>query len=269
VAQKKAKGKRSIRKQRWAPIVAAIIAAGMLLSSAVVYLGSTWGNPTRPGEDFDLELYREGLENQAENLETFIRQYGPTAAILKNLAGKYQELILLQQWVAALDPTLADPERLAGYQEALVRTYRSLVNIEPDNPVHYFDLIDVFRQVEEDEAAVLEEVAALRELLRQKPDHRYNFYLIGLLEDLEQEGLVQEEVDWLQEYLEQKQAAGALDYEGRYYYARLLGEHRDDAAAALEQLELILSGEPETSEVFKAAQRYRDSLLAPQDDEES
>ncbi len=272
MAQKKGKGKRkSIRKQRWASIVAAIIAGGMLLSAVIMGGGSIFSGPpggnTNPGPD--LKAYRDALEREVENRETYIKQYGPTAAILKSLVEKYHELIYAQELVAVVEPSDGDAERLLGYREKLILVFRSLIELEPEEAAHRIGFLDVYRAVEEDEALVLAEILSVRELLHRKPDPRYNLFIISLLHSMEQEELVQEEAAWLREYMEPKLAAGELENPDRYYYAWLMGEYVGDTETALEQLAVILAGEPESGELYQAAKNYQARLQAPDETENS
>lgn len=264
MVQKSGKGKRkSIRKQRWAAVIASIIAVGMLLSSVIVYFGSMMprGDSAGPDQDFNPEASRDHYRQKVEGLEEYIKEYGPTAAVWQELAENYQNLVMIQQVF------FDEPDTLLSYQEAMLEAYRSLIELEPGEPGHYLQYMYAYREVAEDPLLVLEHLPNLTRLLHEKPEPRHSLALVGFLISMEQEELAQEESAWLRDYLEQKLAEDDLDNLGRYYYAVLLAEYQDDTGTSLEQLALILETETEGSELYLAAENYR-KRLQPEEDAE-
>lgn len=256
-------GRRGIRKQRWAVIVAAVVAAGMLLSSVIYYIGYMLPRDNLGAEtgNFDPEAYRSHYRHEVETLEKYVDDHGATAKLLNDLASAYSMLISIQETF------FDEPETLAQYRAAQVEACRALMEMEPEKAQYRIQYLYAAHKAGEDESLLREEAAATAALLREKPEPVFHFYLIDLLESMEEEEMLQEEIAWLEQYFADQAAADDLDNEGRYFYALLLAEHLEKKEAALEQLDLILEAEPEDSTLSQEAARYRDSLL-PADETE-
>lgn len=266
MAQKK-ETKRNIKKNRVAAIVAAILALGMILSTATFVGGPMLleifakdrSNP--PGSEWDLEAYREQFIADIENLEDYVAEFGPSVAVLENLAENYANLIMIEQ-------TFYDePDTVKGYQQKLLGAYRDLIDLEPEEPFYRLRLLAAYLEAEEDEAVVREEVEILTGMLHDNPDPVYSMQFIYLLQELQYEAEAREETTWLKEYLNARLSGDDTDNTERLYYAYLLAEYDADKEGALEQLGIILDEEEAESDLYKQAELYRDQLLAEDEGE--
>lgn len=261
MAEKKTKVKRKdLRKQRWASIIAAVLALAMIFSGVAAYavylLDRRNDDTVNPDQQIDLEAAQEYYLGEVERLQKYIDDYGPTAPVLNELVQNYAFLIQIEKM-----DNQASEEKLQGYRDNLKKFSRALVELEPDNPEHRLQLLYAYEEVGEDEAVVTGEITALRKLLHENPDPSSSLMLIGFLKSSsQQEEILNDEIAWLKKYLEQLDASGKLDSENRYCYAYLLGEYLEETEAAEEQLALILEKEPEGSPVHNAAKTYLEKL---------
>ena len=259
---RKKETKRNIRKNRVTAIVAGILALGMILSTATFVGGPMLleifakdrSNP--PGSQWDLETYREYLIYEIENLEKHVSEYGPTVAVLEELAQHYENLIYLEQILSN------ESENLDGYKQNMLKAYRDLIELTPEEPYYRLRLLNAYLVVEEGEARISAEVEALTGMLHETPNLDYNFWFIELLQELEYTAKAREEIAWLKEYLAERLSGADADNTERYYYAYLLAEYEEDKEAALEQLAIILDEEEAESNLYKQAELYRDKLMA-------
>lgn len=250
--------KRKDRRKRWAAIIAAILSLAMALSAIAVFWGYLMdrSNAATPGGEVDPEVYREYFLGEVERLQNYIDEYGPTVPVLNELVQAYSLLIQLEDGEDA-----AAEERKKSYQENLKKYSLELVELEPDEPEYRLQLLYVYEQLDEEEAVIFEEVAALRELLHEKPDPSSSLMLIRFLKSSQlQEEIMDEEIAWLREHFEDLDKSGKMSSENRYYYAYLLAEYLEEQQAAEEQLFLIMEEESEDSIYYSAAKEYLEEL---------
>ncbi len=138
---KKTERPKDLKKQRWAAIVAAILAFGMIASVVGGYLGHALG-----GEGVDLaqqqaelepEDYIAHYEREIERLEKHLEEHEPSPAVLQELAENYRYLSLFHQLY------FDDPETVVELQNNLVSIYTDLVEMEPGNLNHRLELISL------------------------------------------------------------------------------------------------------------------------------
>jgi hypothetical protein len=259
---KKKKRPRSVRNNKWAVVIAAILAFGMLLSSVAIYLGNlNRGEAGGPDQSWDLEALLEQYSDKAAQLEAYIEEHGPNVVVLENLAENYYYLMMFQQMVGA------EEEELVDYQAKLVYVFQNLLELEPDELRYHLELLEAYRSADTDDVVMLEQVARLQELLRENPVPNVGLSLIGFLESIGQDELVQEEAAWLGEYLAEQLLGEPADDHNytRYLYAVLLAQYQGEMETALEQLDLILGSEPEESALYASVQEYRNHLTAEEE----
>lgn len=262
MARKKVKTK-DLKKQRWAAIVAGILAFGMLASVVGVYLSQAAGGrgPLLPDQPADPqpEDYLSYYESEVERLEEYLEEQDPSPAVLLELAENYRYLTFIQQ------AFFNNEEAISGYRDRMVFIYRTLVELEPDDPGYRLEYLRVLLEEDGYDRQVAEEIAVLREMLAEEPDPLVHLSLIGLLQNAGKEDMYQEELEELRGYLEEKLTAGTADNEERFYYAVLLGEYLDDPAAAGEILDHVLEEENPDSWIYREAENYRSYLLPDND----
>lgn len=257
---KKEGSKRKDRKQRWAGIIAGVLAGAMALSAIAAYAGHLFNrepaDPAGPEQALDLDEYRTHYAGEIERLKNYIEEYGPAVGVLEELCRNYHLLIQIER---IADPI--DEAKVQGYEGELKRFSRDLVELEPDNPEYRLQLLVYYREFGEAEEVIVAEIEPLRRLLHENPAPLSTLKLIGFVKLLErQEAILDQESAWLREYLEQREASGNLDSENRYYYAFLLGEYLEEEQAAREQLALIMEAESKESDAYLAAQGYLERL---------
>jgi len=245
---------RDLKKQRWAGIVAAILALAMLVSVAGIYIGQAMGNdagivPEQPQEP-QPEDYLDYYRTEVERLEAHIEEHEPSEAVLMELAENYRYLIFIQQ------AFFNDQEALEEYRKRLASLYRDLIEMDPSNPEYRMELVRLYVEEQEEEELIEEEIVELRELLREEPDPLVQLSLINVLSAAGEEEMFQQELDILHDQLETKIAEDEADNEERFYYAVLLGEHLNETAAAKEMVEQVLEDENEESWIYQEAVNY-------------
>ena len=253
---------KDLKKQRWAAIVAAILAFGMLASVVGGYLGLTYGGGAGLGQeqaDPQPEDYLAYYEGEVERLEEYLDQHDPSPPVLVELAENYRYLSFIQQMY------FNDQEAVEEYQGRVLSIYETLTDLEPDNPRFRLELINIYQEQQKDESMISEEIAITQQLLRDNPDPVAHLSLIAFLDADGREDLKQEEVDWLYGHLGSRVAGGEADNEENLYYAFLLGEYMDEPAAAKPLLEEILTEESEDSWLYREAENYL-SYLETEDD---
>ncbi|NLA11574.1 MAG: hypothetical protein GX883_05555 [Firmicutes bacterium] len=257
---KKVRRKKKDRRQRWAAIIAGILAVAMALSAIAAYashlLNRGQGETAPPEQQLDLETYREHSLNEIKRLEQYISEYGPAVGVLGELCRNFRLLIQIENAGEQVDE-----EKVAGYEAALKEYSLDLIELEPDNPEYRLQLLYLYRELGEDDGSIAAEIASLQELLHEKPAPQMTLGLIEFMEVAEQpQESIAEEITWLEQYFEELSAGVGLTATERYYYALLLGEHREEIPAALEQLEIILKSEPPEEELHNAAENYQKTL---------
>ncbi len=256
---------RDLKKQRWAGIIAAILALAMVVSLVGVYLSQALlGNqqPALPGQQAELqpEDYLAHYQQQVDSLELYLEDNEPTEAVLLELADNYRYLVYIRQMF------FDDQDALDKAQDRLAAVYLSLVDLEPDNPQYRLELINFYLGIDQEDIAT-EQIAVLLGQLHEKPDPLYHLSLVGMLSSIKETKpdlgeLAAKEINWLQAYFTEMQEAGSLSGQDRFYYAVLLGEYLKEREAAEELLSLILEQEEEDSKVYQDAFGYRDYLRA-------
>jgi flagellar basal body-associated protein FliL len=258
-----------LKKQRWAGIIAGILALAMVISLVGVYISQALMSdrqaalPSQPAEQ-QPEDYLAYYQQQIDNLELYLEENEPTEAVLLELADNYRYLVYIRQMF------FDDQEALEEAESKLNAVYRSLIELKPDNPQYRLELIN-FQLINDQDEPAAEQIAVLLGQLHQKPDPLYHLSLVGMLNSIKETKpelgeLAAEEIQWLQVYFEEMQEAGTLNGQNRFYYAVLLGEYLDQQEAAKELLALILEQEDEESKVYQDALSYKD-YLQPAEDE--
>jgi hypothetical protein len=265
LARNKVRAK-DIKKQRWAGIVAAILALGMLISLVGVYIGQAVGGsraslPEQQAEP-QPEDYLEHYENEVERLELYLDEHEASEAVLLELVENYRYLTYIQQIF------FDDQDSLVGYNERLVALYDTLIEMAPDKAQYRLDLLNLYIEQGADQVLISEQIASLQGMLREEPDPMANLTLISLLSSTGEAETAEEEALWLFTYLEDRVASGLADNEERYYLAVLLGEYLDDRAQALTIIDEILAVEDEESAVYLEAVNYRNYIQSDTDDGE-
>jgi len=263
---KKTERPRDLKNQRWAVIVAAVLAFGMLASVVGGYLGHALGDngSVMPQQQADPEPedYLAFYEGEVERLEEHLEEHGPNPTILQELAENYRYLNLIKQMY------FNDQEAVEEYQDRLLSIYETLVDMEPDDPMFRLELINIYKEQDKEEDLITGEIAVLQELLRENPDPMVHLSFITLLDAAGKNELQQEEVEWLFGHLEGRVVDGTADNEERLYYTFILGEYLDDQDTAKTMLEGILEDEPEDSWIYREAQNYQRYLQANEDVED-
>ncbi len=269
MASKKEKPKkerpRNLKNQRWAGIVAAILALGMVVSLVGAYIGQAVGGgaplPDQQAEP-EPEDYLDHYEGEVERLESYLEENEPTEAILLELAENYRYLSIVQQVF------FNDQEAIEEYEGRMVSLFQSLVELEPDNPGYRLELINLYLEQRANEELVIDQVEIARELLRDNPEPMLHLSLIQLLSTAGKDELLEEETSWLQDYMAPRVASGQADNEERFYYAILLGEYRGEIDTAKDILEEVLEEESEDSAIYQNALTYLEYFRAENDEQE-
>jgi len=257
---------KTLKKQRWAAIVAAILALGMLVSAVGAYLGQGFGQEggVMPNQQADPEPedYLAYYEEEVERLEEYLEEHEPTAVVLRELAENYQFLVFIKQVY------FDDQEAVREYKERMASIYESLIDKEPEAPEHRYELINLYLELQEEDQLIEEEVSVLIDTLHENPDPMVHISLIETLTVMDKEDKIEEEVNWLHHYLQGRVADETADNEERYIYAVLVGEYLEDPGAAESILEEVIEEEDEGSRIYQAARQYLSFLEADDDYEE-
>lgn len=265
MARKKVRTK-DLKKQRWAGIVAAVLALGMIVSLVGVYLGQAamGGRSTLPEQHTEPqpEDYLVYYQGQVDRLEEYLEENEAGEPILLELAENYRYLSFIQQVF------FDNQEVVEEYDLRMISIYKSLVDLEPANLQYRLELVNLYLEKEENRELIDEEILFLQEQLREAPDPVVHLSLVGLLSSAGEEELMQDEAAWLYTYLEDRVTGGVADNEERFYYAVLLGEYLDNPEAAKIILDNILEQEDEESNIYQEALSYRDYLRPVDDNEE-
>ncbi len=269
MASKKEKTKKerpkNLKNQRWAGIVAAILALGMVVSLVGAYIGQAVGGgaplPDQQAEP-EPEDYLNYYEGEVERLESYLEENEATEAVLLELAENYQYLTIVHQVF------FDDQDAVEKYEQKMVSTFQSLVEQEPDNPTYRIELINLYLEQRAGEDLIEEQVEYTKDLLHENPEPMLHLSLIQLLSTAGEDGLVEEEAEWLQEYMAARVASGQADNEERFYYAILLGEYQGEINTAKDILEEVLEEESEDSTIYQNALTYLEYFRADNDEQE-
>lgn len=256
MADKKPKAtRRSIRKQRWAAIIAVIISVGMLASLAFSYFD--WGAARdKPPDQWSLDDYLEYYRGNIETLERYLEEHEPTVAVLESLAESYNSVIMLQQLFSG------DGEDVPALREKLVGVYKGLAELAPAELLYRIELLHAYRNANAEEDTILEEADRLAELLRETPKATVHLQLINFLASMEAGPMLEEEISWLEAYLLERIEEDEADNIDRYVLAILSAEYLEDREAAFALLDGIMEAEEEGSSIYNEVKQYRDKLTA-------
>ncbi len=254
---------KDLKKQRWAAIVAAILALGMLLSLVGVYIGQAIGGSgtevpetqTEPQPEDYLAYYSA----EVERLEEFLADNDPTEPLLLELAENYRYLVFIQQ-VFFDEPQAVDENR-----ERLADIFVDLVQLNPDNYEYRYELVSLYLEMNKDDAVVNAQIDQLREKLYENPEPMVHLALINLLSTTERDAQIEEELEWLRGYLEPLYETGEANSEELFYYSVLIGEYYNEREEAKQLLVGIMAAEPEESRVYQDAAAYLNYLDAEND----
>lgn len=265
MAQRKVRAK-DLRKQRWAGIVAAVLAFVLIISLVSAYISQAVRNSETAVPEQQTELQPEDYltiyQGEVDRLEEYLQDHEAGAAVLLELVENYRYLSFFQQTY------FNNQEALEGYQVRLVSLYDSLVKLEPSNLQHRLELVSLYIEQKVDQQLIDEEIAVLQEQLRETPDPLVHLLLVELLSSTGETERLQEEEMWLSAYLEERLSADLAGNEERFYYAVLLGEYLDDPDTAEEILVDILEQEDEESKIYQESLNYLNYLRPENDNEE-
>lgn len=245
---------KNLKNQRWAGIIAAILALGMVVSLVGAYIGQAVGGGRAPLADRQAEPepedYLDYYESEVERLEGQIEDGEVSEALLLELAENYRYLTIVQQVF------FDDQEAVEEYEEKLVSVFSSLVEMEPSNPTYRLELINLYIEHDENDELIDAEIETAQRLLRDNPDPMIHLSLVQLLATAGKMEAMDEEASWLQDYLDEKVGLGAADNEELFYYAVLIGQYRGDPGTAKDILEEIVEQESEESAIYQNALTY-------------
>ncbi len=238
--------------------MAAVLAVGMLVSLAGVYIGqSIMGSENAlPAQQEELqpEDYLAYYQGEVDRLELYLQENEADKTVLLELVENYRYLSFIQQ-------VFFDNQDLTEeYDLRMVSLYKSLIELEPLDLRYRLELINLYLEKYDNQELVDKEIVDLKELLRVNPDPLVHLSLIHLLSSTGQEELALEEIAWLYQHLEARADEGLSDNEERFYYAVLLGEYIEDVEAAEEILMNVIENEDENSIVYQDARNYLDYL---------
>ncbi len=253
---------RDIKKQRWASIVAAILALGMVVSLVGVYIGQAVGGSAMPGqqEEPQPEDYLAYYQGEVNRLETYIEEHGESANVLLELAENYRYLGYVQQMF------FEDEEAHEQSQERLSDLQQSLVELEPENARYRLELLGLYIEQQKDESLIDAEAELIQELLRKQPDPQVHLSFIQTLSMIGAFEEVQNETVWLNAYLKDRVEQGLADSEEQFYYAVFLADYVGDDEEAVQILEMILEQESEESSLYQNAFAYLQYLRSDEND---
>jgi hypothetical protein len=254
LAKKKVRAK-DLKNQRWAAIVAAILALGMLLSLLGVYIGQAVGSrnegPVAPQQQTEPqpEDYLAYYEEEVQRLEAYLDEHDSTVPVLLELAENYRYLIFIQQVF------FENEAAVEASRNNLASIFTELIAMEPENLGYRLEMINLKLEMEE-EAAVADEIASLLNVLREEPNPVIHLSLINLMTSAGLTEGTEEEIAWLYEYLSERSDTGEAGSEDRFYLAVIYGEYLNDADTATELLEELLAEEEEDSPVYQDVLSY-------------
>ncbi len=258
MAKKKVRAK-DLKKQRWAAIVAAVLALGMLVSLVGVYIGQAFGggndNFATPEqqEEPQPEDYLAYYKEEVQRLEAYLDEHDPTVPVLLELAENYRYLVFIQQMF------FEDEAAVETSRQNLTSVFNDLIDLEPENLSHRVEMINLQLEMEAEEAAT-DGISLLLDHLHEDPNPVIHLSLINIMISNGFTDGTDEEIDWLHSYLSEKADTGEADTEDRFYLAVLFGEYMSDTNAATELLEEILAEEEEESPVYQDALGYLEYL---------
>jgi len=252
LARNKVRAK-DLKKQRWAGIVAAILAFGMLLGlfGPNVYhaiFGNNTPVPNQQQTEPQPEDYLAYYSGEVERLETYLDQNEPTIPMLLELAENYRSLVFIQQVF------FEDTEAVEQSRQNLASVFSTLVEMDPESTEYRLELINLHQELGKEENLVEAEINDLLELLHEEPNLRVHLSLLNLLGTMGSEEKATEEIEWVHSYLEPRYSEGSTDSEESYYYAVLLGEYlgeRDMALSILNEIMMSKNNPPSGKPILR------------------
>lgn len=258
MAKKKARAT-DLKNQRWAAIVAAVLALGMLLSLVGVYIGQAVGGgnegvitpeqQAEPQPDDYLAYYEE----EVQRLEAYLEEHDPTVPVLLELAENYRYLVFIQQVF------FEDEDAVEASRQKLTSVFTDLIDMEPENLSHRLEMVNLQLEMEDEEAAA-DGISVLLESLHEEPNPVIHLSLINLMVSTGFTDGTEEEISWLHSYLSERVDTGEADSEDRFYLAVVYGEYMNEIDTATELLEEILAEEEEDSPVYQDVLSYTEYL---------
>lgn len=195
-------------------VMAAVVAIGMVLSTVIIYIDyirkPDYSDDTdQVNFEQQLQAEQKNLQQEAEQLEQYIEEYGPSPAVLDRLGSIYSALAEYARWLEAKD----GPE----YLEKAAGIYRSLVEMEPQQVKYQFLLYNTYTGLELKEEAK-QQANSVKQLLEQKQaggtlENLDRFYYALILD--EADGNRQEALNQLAAILDTEPEESSL-----YSYAR-------------------------------------------------
>ncbi len=263
MSRKKNRAK-DLKKQRWAVIVASVLALAMIVS-LIGALGVGFGqqdvisdNLIGPGNDEPGEIqpedYVKYYREEIELLERHLEDNEPSEEILLQLLENYRYLIIIKQVY------FDQQDMVEELHQELVAIQKNLIELDSENPEYRLSLIEHYFNNHEDEQVIMREVVQLLEIIREKPDPLVHLILINMLQAMDDTEVYEEELFWLYSYLEEKIEQEIATNEEKFYYAVLIGEYMDDHVTAKQLLETILDNADEDSQVFEQAASYLEHI---------
>lgn len=249
---------RDLKKQRWAGIVAGVLALAMVASLAGIYLGQVAGgagpsSPDQPAEQDPLE-FLSLFEEEAGRLEEQLAGNPGDEAIIRELIDTYNTIRYFRQMAPNELPENED------VRDRLAELYRELIALKPEQAEHRLELVRFYVESGVGGRELETVVVELGELLRENPDPLTHLPLIHFLGIGGERELQETEIDWLKNYLEEKKASELADNEELFYFAILLGEYAAEPVRAEALLEEVIAAEDEESWVYLEASNYLQRL---------
>jgi hypothetical protein len=253
---------KNLKKQRWAVIVAAVLALGMIVSlvGSFIIQAVGGGDPLLPEQQINQQAepqpedYLDYYRSEVERLDEYLAGNEPTEAILLEQINNYRYLGFIQQMF------FEDEEAFESSQESISSLLDTLVEIAPGNAEYRYELIGNYIDTGADEEAIKTEIVVLLDLLHEEFNPRVHLALVNLLASNGYEEMVVAEVEWLENLLNAKYESGEADNEESFYYALLIGEYLEKRDDAMKILKEILQDEPEDSMIYQDAASYLDYL---------
>lgn len=257
---------KDLKKQRWAGIVAAVLAFLMVASVVGAYIGQTLGGGGGMFNDGQAdplpEDYLNYFQGEVDRLENQLEQDGPSEAVLRELAESYQYLGMVYQMY------FDDHEAAEKTRQRVLTIQEELVDLEPGVPLYRLELVSMYMEQQVDDEKLNEEISALQDILRDAPDPMVHVSLIGRLEMKGRDDLVEEEVAWLHGYLKESIEKDEASSGDIYNLAVLKGEFLGDREEAESMLEELMAEESEDSDIYMQAQNYLSHLRSEDEFEE-
>lgn len=163
--------RRRDRRKPWIIAVCVFMAIGLALPIYDIFSPGGPGGTVNDGGTGDEVVDR--LKQQAETMEDYLEEYGPTPAVLRDLADVYRHLSFY-----------SDPEERINYMQKAIVLMEKAVKQAPRDPENYMILHGLYRQLGMNEMArntAGEGAAVMEELLEENPDDNLTRYYYSIL----------------------------------------------------------------------------------------